>query len=208
MVLFSAVRRLIDKYKAQVNCISGPPRLYGQPARYGSLGNMHELSQISMCTDCNISHSACILFPVSTAKISLGRRILHWSTGEFSNVHQEQCPTKNDVFHQNCLALVSSFSLNQNFLFLYPLIGHFQVNFISAQVFFLLCMCAKRTLTKESFRPLPVSMSSICSTSCNNSSFNGEDGRGPTTEQGLKIYSFPITVLSFLIPVFFTAFVV
>lgn len=103
--------------------------------------------------------------------------------------------TKNDVSHQNCLALVSSYSLNQNFLFFYLLIGHFQVSFISAQVFFLRYMCAKRTLTKRSFRPLPVSPSSLCFTSCNNSSSSGEDGSDPATESGLK------TRDSFLIPV-------
>lgn len=76
MVLLSAVERLI-KYKAQMNCISGPPRLYGQPAHCGSLGNMHEISQISVRTDYIISHSARLLFLVSTAKISLGRHMLH-----------------------------------------------------------------------------------------------------------------------------------
>lgn len=64
---------------------------------------------------------------------------------------------KNDVVH-HCLALVSLSSLNQNFLFLYLLIGHFQVSFISAQVcwVFLHFLCAKRTLTKGSFTPLQV----------------------------------------------------
>lgn len=142
----------------------------GQPAHCGSLGNTHQISQISMRTDCNNSHSACLPGFHSPG--------LPWQVfpPPERREAQEHAPAtasaKNDDFPQNCLAFVLSSTLKQNFLFLY----HFQVDFISAQGLFLfvfllvwvllfccfvfvvllfffffslLCMCAKRILTKD-----------------------------------------------------------
>lgn len=103
----------------------------GQPAHCDSLGNTHEISQISMRTDCNNSHSACLPGFHSPG--------LPWQVfpPPERREAQEHAPAtasaKNDDFPQNCLAFVLSSTLKQNFLFLY----HFQVDFISAQGLFL-----------------------------------------------------------------------
>lgn len=89
----------------------------------------------------HISHSPCLLFLVSTAKIWLTyppldhRKVQEHAWGTMS--------TKNHVFHQNQQALVSLSSLSQSFLFLCLLIGHFQISFTSGQFVFLFPVCQK-----------------------------------------------------------------